>query len=105
MTTFFGADGRQELDLRHFDDFMEALHVELVRLEYCHYDPEGQVRRRARPCVGDPAAPVARTPLWTPGPSQPGAVTAQSSAHPPARRRRAGCRGGRSRTASWPPCR
>ncbi|KAK9840845.1 hypothetical protein WJX81_008619 [Elliptochloris bilobata] len=42
MATFFGADGRQELDLRHFDDFIEALHVELVRLEYCHYDPEGQ---------------------------------------------------------------
>ena len=44
MTTFFGADGRAELDLRHFDDFIEALHIELVRLEYCHYDPEGQVR-------------------------------------------------------------
>lgn len=44
MVTFFGADGRQELDLRHFDDFIEALHVELVRLEYCHYDPSNRVR-------------------------------------------------------------
>ena len=45
MMTFFGADGRHELDLRHFDDFIEALHVELVRLEYCHYDPDNRVRR------------------------------------------------------------
>lgn len=44
METFFGANGRQELDLRHFDEFIEALHVELVRLEYSHYDPPGQVR-------------------------------------------------------------
>ena len=43
MVTFFGADGQQELDLRHFDDFIEALHVELVRLEYCHYDPSNRV--------------------------------------------------------------
>ena len=43
MVTFFGADGQQELDLRHFDDFIEALHVELVRLEYCHYDPSNVV--------------------------------------------------------------
>ncbi len=106
MTTFFGPDGRAELDLRHFDDFIEALHVELVRLEYCHYDPEGQVRRRACPPSVRPepllnrALPSARL-----APASRGAVAAQSSSHPPVRWRRAGCQGGLSRTASWRPCR
>ena len=38
LLTFFGKDGKQQLDLKHFSEFCRALHAELVRLEYRHYD-------------------------------------------------------------------
>lgn len=38
LLSFFGPDGKGQLDLKHFSDFCRALHAELVRLEYLHYD-------------------------------------------------------------------
>ena len=38
LISFFGADGKDQLDLAHFGTFCRALHAELVRLEFLHYD-------------------------------------------------------------------
>ena len=38
LISFFGADGKDQLDLAHFGNFCRALHAELVRLEFLHYD-------------------------------------------------------------------
>ena len=43
MVAFFGAKGDQQLDLKHFAAICAALHAELVRLEFAHYDHTGQV--------------------------------------------------------------
>ena len=47
MVAFFGAGGDQELDLAHFAAMCKALHAELVRLEFLHYNHAGRVRARA----------------------------------------------------------
>ena len=43
LLTFFGDDGKQQLDLTHFSNFCRALHAELVRLEFLHYDHDNKV--------------------------------------------------------------
>ncbi|KAK9813177.1 hypothetical protein WJX72_010159 [[Myrmecia] bisecta] len=37
IKSFFGADGRGQLDLDHFKTFLAQLHREIVRLEFQHY--------------------------------------------------------------------
>ena len=46
MAAFFGEGGDQELDLSHFSAFVAALHAELVRLEFAHYDAHDKVGAR-----------------------------------------------------------
>lgn len=43
LISFFGPDGKGQLDLTHFRDFCIALHAELVRLEFLHYDDAKKV--------------------------------------------------------------
>lgn len=40
---FFGPKGDKRLSLETFNQFLEQLHAELVRLEFAHYDHRGQV--------------------------------------------------------------
>ena len=43
MARFFGRDGRGQLSLRQFADYVASLREELVRLEFKHYDWQGKV--------------------------------------------------------------
>ena len=43
LISFFGPNGKGQLDLKHFQDFCIALHAELVRLEFLHYDDAKKV--------------------------------------------------------------
>jgi len=38
VANFFGVDGRKQLDLRAFRDFLHQLYDDIVRLEFAHYD-------------------------------------------------------------------
>ena len=49
LISFFGADGKKQLDLAHFGTFCRALHAELVRLEFLHYDHARKVVPFAEP--------------------------------------------------------
>ena len=49
LVAFFGTKGNEQLDLEHFAAFCTALHAELVRLEFLHYDHAGRVRT----CTGN----------------------------------------------------
>ena len=42
LAAFFGERGDQQLDLSQFSAFMAALHAELVRLEFAHYNASEQ---------------------------------------------------------------
>ena len=44
--TFFGADGTQKLSLSTFVNFLNRLHLELVRLEFSFYDENNTVRNK-----------------------------------------------------------